>query len=216
MKHTTTTIINFASMKQPIHNIIFDLGAVLIDWNPRYLYRKIFQSEEAMEYFLNNICTSHWNEEQDGGREIKEAEALLLAQYPEYRHEILAYYDRWTEMLGGDIPGTVAIFGKLRERRSHGIYALTNWSAETWPKAVERFEFLSWFDGILVSGQEKMKKPDPAIYRAICNKYGLEAETSLFIDDNHRNIAAAQNLGLQTIHFTTPESLAEELDKPGL
>ncbi len=216
MKHRNTTIINFESMKQPIHNIIFDLGAVLIDWNPRYLYRQIFQSEEAMEYFLNNVCTPHWNEEQDGGRQIREAEALLLAQFPEYSHEILAYYARWTEMLGGDIPGTVAIFRELKEKGSHGMYALTNWSAETWPKAVERFEFLSWFDGILVSGQEKMKKPDPAIYQAICKKYALEAETCLFIDDNHRNIVAAQNLGLQTIHFTTPESLAEELGKLGL
>ena len=206
-------MINFVAMKTAINNLIFDLGAVLIDWNPRYLYRQLFESEEGMEHFLEKVCTPAWNEEQDGGREIRVAEALLIDQFPEYKAEILAFYGRWPEMLGGDISGTVTILEDLKSRGQHGLYALTNWSAETWPKAVERFDFLNWFDGILVSGQEKMRKPDPRIYAAICEKYKLHPAHTLFIDDNQRNIQAAQNFGLQTIHFTTAETLAEELNK---
>ena len=199
-------------MTAKIQNIIFDLGAVLIDWNPRYLYQQIFQSREAMEYFLAHVCTSEWNEEQDGGRPIREAESLLLDQFPHYKSEILAFYGRWTEMLGGPIHGTVDILQGLKEKKQHGLYALTNWSAETWPKTEERFAFLSWFDGILVSGKENMKKPDVRIYRAICDRYGLEPASTLFIDDNHRNIEAAQRLGLQTIHFASPAQMETELN----
>ena len=199
-------------MTAKIQNIIFDLGAVLIDWNPRYLYQQIFQSREAMEYFLTHVCTPEWNEEQDGGRLILEAENLLLDQFPHYKSEILAFYGRWTEMLGGPIQGTVDVLQGLRENKQHGLFALTNWSAETWPKAVERFDFLNWFDGILVSGKEKMKKPDLRIYQAICDRYGLEPASTLFIDDNHRNIEAAQQLGLQTIHFASPSQMEAELN----
>lgn len=199
-------------MTAKIQNIIFDLGAVLIDWNPRYLYKQIFQSQEAMEYFLSHVCTSGWNEEQDGGRPIREAENLLLDQFPHYKSEILAFYGRWTEMLGGPIQGTVDVLQGLRENKQHGLFALTNWSAETWPKAVERFDFLNWFDGILVSGKENMKKPDVRIYHAICDRYGLEPASTLFIDDNHRNIEAAQQLGLQTIHFASPSQMEAELN----
>jgi 2-haloacid dehalogenase len=206
-------MINFVAMKAAIHNLIFDLGAVLIDWNPRYLYRQLFESEEGMEHFLEKVCTSEWNEEQDGGREISVAQALLIDQFPEYSAEILAFYGRWTEMLGGDIAGTVAILRDLKNKGQHGLFALTNWSAETWPMAVERFDFLNWFDGILVSGQEKMRKPDPRIYMAICEKHKLQPAHTLFIDDNQRNILAAQDFGLQTIHFTNPKTLAEALNK---
>lgn len=200
-------------MNEPIKNIIFDLGAVLIDWNPRYLYRQVFETEEAVEYFLTNICTSEWNEEQDGGRLIADAEAMLIKQFPQYKEEILSYYQRWTEMLGGQIQGTVDILHRLKKEKQHGIYALTNWSAETWPLAEERFDFLSWFDGILVSGKEKLKKPDLRIYEMICNRYAIEPQSALFIDDNVRNIQAASAFGLQTIHFKDPESLHSELTK---
>lgn len=199
-------------MERKIQNIIFDLGAVLIDWNPRYLYRQVFQSHEAVEHFLTHVCTSEWNEEQDGGRPIREAEALLLEKFPHYRHEILAFYGRWTEMLGGPIQGTVDVLQKLKEKNQQGLYALTNWSAETWPRAEERFDFLGWFDGILVSGKENMKKPDLRIYQAICDRYGLDPATSLFIDDNQRNIEAAQRFGLQTIHFVSPTQMEAELN----
>ena len=154
-------MINFVAMKTIHKQPHFDLGAVLIDWNPRYLYRQLFESEEGMEHFLEKVYTPAWNEEQDGGREIRVAEALLIDQFQEYKAEILAFYGRWTEMLGGDIGGTVTILEDLKSRGQHGLYALTNWSAETWPKAVEQFDFLKWFDGILVSGQEKMRNPIP-------------------------------------------------------
>lgn len=199
-------------MEGRIQNIIFDLGAVLIDWNPRYLYQQIFQSNEAIDHFLKHVCTSEWNEEQDGGRPIREAEALLLEKHPHYRHEILAFYGRWTEMLGGPIQGTVDVLQRLKENKQQGLYALTNWSAETWPRAVERFDFLSWFDGILVSGKENMKKPDLKIYHTICDRYGLDPSTTLFIDDNLRNIEAAQQIGLQTIHFVSASRLESELN----
>ena len=194
-----------------IKNIIFDLGGVLIDWNPKYLYRNIFQTEEAMDYFLENVCTGDWNEEQDGGRSIKEAELLLIEEHPQYQEEIKAYYGRWPEMLGGQIDGSVAILQELLHKKDHGVYALTNWSAETWPIAVQTFHFLTQFHGIVVSGEEKMRKPNVKIYEKICSKYELQPETTLFIDDNLRNIQAAQNFGLRTIHFQDADQLSKEL-----
>ena len=194
-----------------IKNVIFDLGAVLIDWNPKYLYSKIFHTDEAMNYFLENVCTNHWNEQQDGGRTFRDAEDVLIQEYPEYQREILLYYSRWTEMLGGPIDETVEIFKKLKNIYPDNIFALTNWSAESWPIAVEKFDFLGWFNGILVSGQEKLKKPDARIFKLICDRYGLTPQESLFIDDNLRNIEAANNFGLQTIHFKSATELNQQL-----
>jgi 2-haloacid dehalogenase len=185
--------------------VVFDLGGVLIDWNPRYLYRQLFASEAEMEHFLTHIATPDWNEEQDGGRPLEEATQWLLEQHPEYAPEIRAFYGRWPEMLGGPIPETVALLRDLKADGRYPLYALTNWSAETWPIALERFDFLHWFDGILVSGAEKMRKPDPAFYQRLANRFGFNLADSLFIDDNARNLAAAANLGMRTVHFTGPE-----------
>jgi 2-haloacid dehalogenase len=194
-----------------INNIIFDLGGVLIDWNPEYLYRKLITNDEKRNWFLNTVCTSDWNEEQDGGRSIKEANELLLELYPEYKDWILAYYERWEEMLNGPITGTVDIFKKLKEQKKQNIYALTNWSAETFPKALELFEFLHWFDGRVVSGEEMTRKPNRDIYEIILSRFNLQPKSTLFIDDNLRNIVAAKELGIQCIHFKSPEQLSEEL-----
>ena len=194
-----------------IKNIIFDLGAVLIDWNPKYLYNKVFHTDDAMNYFLENICTNEWNEQQDGGRTFRDAEDALIQEYPEYEREILLYYSRWTEMLGGPIYETVEIFKKLKNIYPDNIFALTNWSAESWPVAVEKFDFLGWFNGILVSGQEKLKKPDARIFKLICHRYDLAPQESLFIDDNLRNIEAGNNFGLQTIHFKSATELNQQL-----
>lgn len=194
-----------------INNIIFDLGGVLIDWNPDYMYKKIIQDENQRKWFLENICTSDWNDAQDGGRCIKEANKLLITSFPEYKELILAYYARWEEMLNGSIKGTVEIFRTLKSQQKHGIYALTNWSAETFPRALELFDFLHWFDGRVVSGEEKTRKPFKEIYDIIISRFNLIPTETIFIDDNLRNIQAAQSLGIISIHFQSPEQLRNEL-----
>lgn len=199
-----------------INTIIFDLGAVLIDWNPRLMYRKLFDDERAMEHFLANITTSDWNEEQDAGRPLQEGTELLVNKHPEHEEHIRAFYSRWDEMLGEAFEDTVEIFKQLKESGKYKIYALTNWSAETFPVAFERFEFLKWFDGIVVSGAEKMRKPTPEFYHILFDRYQVNSKQALFIDDNHRNILAAEKLGLKSIHFISAEQLKEELQKLNL
>ncbi|MEL7223066.1 MAG: HAD family phosphatase [Bacteroidota bacterium] len=198
---------------QKIETIIFDLGGVLIDWNPRYLYRQLFATEAEMEDFLRHVTTSDWNEEQDAGRPIAEATSLLVQQHPDKEALIRAFYDRWTEMLGGPIQGTLDILTQLKREQQYDLFALTNWSAETWPIALERYGFLGWFQGVLVSGQEKMRKPTPEFYRLLETRFPLQLATSLFIDDNLRNVEAARALGLRSIHFTSPKQLITALKK---
>jgi 2-haloacid dehalogenase len=199
-----------------INTIIFDFGGVLIDWDPKYLYKKLFDNEADMHHFLENVCTSDWNEEQDGGRSVEDATNLLLSQFPEHERYIKAYYGRWEEMLGGAIDGTVEVLQTLKDSGRYRIYGLTNWSAETFPIAQERFEFLNWFDGIVVSGEEKNRKPFPDFYRLLLDRYEVKAEEALFIDDNVRNIEAAKNLGIHTIPFASPDQLLTELKAKGL
>jgi len=194
-----------------INTIIFDLGAVLIDWNPHYMYRTLFTDEQEMIDFLANICTSDWNEEQDAGRPLQEGTDLLVAQFPEHEANIRAFYSRWIEMLGEPFHGTVEIFKQLKEKGKYKIYALTNWSAETFPMAQERFDFLNWFDGIVVSGAEKMRKPTPAFYQILLDRYNVKTDEALFIDDNYRNILAAEKMGIKCIHFTSSDALEAEL-----
>jgi 2-haloacid dehalogenase len=198
-------------MIKDIKAVIFDLGGVLIDWNPEYLYRKIFSSDEAVRHFLSSVCTSDWNEEQDAGRTLAEGTDLLVKAFPHYEKEIRAYYGRWEEMIGGVIDGTVEILRTLKQKDHLAIYALTNWSAETIPIAVNRYEFFQWFDGMVVSGTEKMRKPFPEFYRLILDRYGLSPSTTLFIDDNLRNIHGARATGLHAIHFKSPGQLKKEL-----
>jgi 2-haloacid dehalogenase len=195
-----------------INTIIFDLGAVLVDWNPHYLYRNLFTDEQEMKDFLANITTPDWNEEQDAGRSLQEATDLLVQQHPRHEANIRAYYGRWDEMLGDAIEGTVKLFKQLKNSGKYNIYALTNWSAETFPVALERYDFLNWFDGIVVSGTEKMRKPNPAFYQLLLDRYNAKAEEALFIDDNQRNILAAQKLGINSIHFSSAEQLKAELE----
>ena len=196
--------------------IIFDLGGVLIDWNPEHLYRKIFKNEPDMKDFLKNICTPDWNEEQDAGRTLKEATETLIKEYPSQEENIRAYYDRWHEMLAGTIEGTVEILRKLRDSKKYKIFALTNWSAETFPIALNRYEFLHWFDGVVVSGTEKIRKPFPDFYKILLNRYDIEKEEALFIDDNARNVDAAKQLGIDAIHFISAHQLSQELAARGI
>ena len=199
-------------MKQ-IKNIIFDLGGVLIDWNPEYMYKKLITDDNERKEFLDNICTMSWNEEQDGGRSIQEANDLLISLYPDKSPFILAFYQRWEEMLNGPIEGTVEVLRQLKSNNKHNIYALTNWSAETFPRALQLFDFLHWFDGRVVSGEEMTRKPFRDIYEIILSRFNLEPEKTLFIDDNLRNIKAAEACGIQCIHFQSPALLINELKK---
>ena len=196
-----------------IKNIIFDLGGVLIDWNPHYMYKKIITDDTERNWFIDNICTLDWNEKQDAGRTIKEAVDELILIYPEHKENIILYYDRWEEMLNGPINGTVDIFKRIKENKEFKTYALTNWSAETFPRALQLYNFLHWFDGRVVSGEEKTRKPHKEIYDIILNRFSLLPEETIFIDDNLRNIKAAQEVGITSIHFTSPESLNLELIK---
>jgi 2-haloacid dehalogenase len=202
-------------MNKP-ETIIFDLGAVLIDWNPRYLYRKIFKDESKMEWFLNNICTPDWNEEQDAGRSFKEASDLLIDQHPEWETEIMAFRLRWEEMLGGPIEGTVEILNAVKNSGQYKLIALTNWSAETFPIAKSKYDFLGWFDGIVMSGEEKTRKPFSKFYRIMIDRYELNPGKCVFIDDNPRNIKGGLDLGIPGIQFNDPQQLKESLKHFGI
>lgn len=201
------------NMSQQIDTIIFDLGGVLIDWNPRYLYRKLFKTEEEVTWFLNNICTSEWNDQQDAGRSFEEATRELMEKFPEYAEPIEAWYGRWHETISGPIEGTVNILKQIRDSRQFRLYALTNWSAETFPWALENFPFLHWFEGIVVSGVEKCRKPLPEFFEILFDRYQVEPSRSLFIDDNLANIKGAQALGMNAIAFKDPERLTRELSQ---
>jgi 2-haloacid dehalogenase len=199
-----------------IDTVVFDLGGVLVDWNPYYLYRKIMQSEEEISLFFQQVCTSDWNEEQDAGRPLSEGTELLVKQFPEKAGLIRAYYERWTEMLGGPIHGTVDILSRIRSMPGMKTYALTNWSAETFPIALDRYEFLHWFDGRVVSGEEKTRKPFPQIYQTLIERFSITPERSVYLDDNQRNLIPAAELGFTALHFTSPTQLAEDLEKLGV
>lgn len=195
--------------------IVFDLGAVLIDWDPRHMYRKLIGDEEVMDEFLGEIATLRWNSYHDEGRRWSDGVAMLSAIYPEYAGWIAAYFDRWKEMLNGPIEGTLQILTELREQGAE-LHALTNWSAETFPVARSEYDFLDWFEHIVVSGVERVKKPDPRIYEILLDRTGRRAHECVFIDDSAANIAAAAELGFVTIHFTSPENLRADLEALGI
>ena len=196
--------------------LVFDLGGVLVDWNPDYLYKNIIPDEEERRWFLSTICTPDWNEEQDAGRSLRDGTELLVKKYPGHEASIRAFYDRWEEMLGGPIHATVEIFRELKEKTDLKLYALTNWSAETFPVALELYEFLHWFDGRLVSGEEKIRKPMPEIYRLLIRRFGIDPKRAIYVDDNLRNVVPAQEEGFQGIHFRSPEQFRAELKELGV
>jgi 2-haloacid dehalogenase len=190
--------------------VVFDLGGVLIDWDPRHLYRKLLADEAAVEEFLATVCTPEWNAELDRGRPFAEGVAELVERHPEHAAAIAAYHERWPEMVAGDIPGTVEVLAELRAA-GVPLYALTNWSAETFAITRGRFEFLEWFDGLLVSGEERVTKPDPAIFQLLLDRFGLDPTATVFVDDSAANVAAARRLGFDAIRFTGHEELRREL-----
>lgn len=196
-------------------DIVFDLGGVLIDWNPRYLYKKIFSSPAEMEHFLTHICHSAWNAQMDAGIPFKEAIKERQEKFPQYAPQIAAYFTRWEEMLGGSIEETVSVLKDLKCLGAR-IYALTNWSAETLPYALARYDFFKLFDGMTVSGQVKLAKPDPAIFKRLLADFKLQATNCIFIDDNADNIRTAGQLGFTAVRFTSAVELKKELQRLGV
>ncbi len=196
--------------------VVFDLGGVLIDWNPRHLYRKLFAGDEAaMEHFLANVCTASWNSQQDAGRTFAEACALLKSEYPSHAELIDAWIERQPEMVAGAIGGTVEILAELRANKV-ALYALSNWSAETFPISFKRFEFLHWFQGIVLSGEVRLLKPDPRIFHLFFKTHGIDPGEAVYIDDLEKNVETAIALGMHGVLFTDPLSLRRELVKLGL
>ncbi len=192
-----------------IENVIFDFGGVLVDWNPRYLFMEYFRSESEMENFLSTVCSNDWNLEQDRGRSLADGTRLLQAKFPEYLSLIALYYGKWELTLKSDIPDTVSLLYRLKEK--YHIFGLTNWSNETIPIAYRRFPFFKEFDGIVVSGDEKIVKPDKRIYQLLLDRYKLNAENSIFIDDNMSNVKAAEEMGMIAIHYESSTQLEEKL-----
>ncbi len=198
-------------MKSNTPTIIFDFGGVLINWDPRNLYRRFFSDPESMEDFLTEVNFMEWNAQQDKGRPFAEGAAILSEQFPQHANLIRAYYENWSESITGSIPGTVEILQTLKQKGTL-LYGLSNWSSETFPIVQHEFPFLNLLDGVILSGEVKLIKPDPAIYELCLKMIGKPANECLFIDDSQANIAIANKMGFDTIRFTSPEQLQSELE----
>lgn len=196
-------------------NVVFDIGNVLVLWEPRALYRKIFATEAEVEWFITNVCNHVWNLEQDRGRSFAEAVREATARFPEHAEAIAAYDLRWHETVLGAIDGSVAILQELQARGTP-LYAITNFNQDKFRETLKRFPFLSAFRDIVVSGDERLLKPDAAIYRVLLERNGLEAASCVFIDDSVNNVKGAEAVGMKAIHFTTPAALRRDLVGMGL
>jgi 2-haloacid dehalogenase len=195
--------------------VVFDLGGVLIDWDPRHLYRQLFEDADEMERFLAEVTTAEWNREQDAGRPWADAIALLVAEHPDQRELIEAFHARWPEMLSGAIDETVEVLADVRAARIP-VFALSNWSAETFPSARQRFPFLDWFDGIVISGDVGIVKPDPVLYEHLLHRFGLLPEEVVFVDDQVANVETAARLGFTALRFVSASQLRRDLESLGV
>ena len=199
-----------------IKTIVFDFGGVLINWDPRNLYRHYFPNQpQAMEAFLEEVDFYAWNAQQDKGRPFSEGVAELTAKFPHHAELIEAYHLRWEESITGAIKGSVTLLERLAEK-DYPLYGLSNWSMETFPRIEKQYSFFQYFDKIILSGAVKLNKPDPAIFSLLLEKIKFSAEEAIFIDDSPANIHTAQKIGFNTIHFTSPENLEDELKEYGV
>ena len=198
-----------------VKTIIFDFGAVLIDWNPHRMLDKYFGSKEKADWFIANVCTSDWNTEMDGGKPFAQGIAERSAIYPEYRADIQAYYDRWIEMIGGEVPGMRELVAELKAK-GYGLYGLTNWSAETFCLVRNEYPVFSLLDGMLVSGEEHLLKPSPEIFQRLVDRFGLTPSECLFIDDNAANVEGSISFGIPALRFTDPATLRSDLHSRGI
>lgn len=197
-------------MSQTIKAIIFDFGNVLLEWNPRHVYRRFFQSEEEMEKFLHDVDFTDWNLQQDKGRPFAEGVSELSKQFPQYAELIQAYHDNWIHSIGNSLTGTIEIMKRLK-KAGYQLYGLSNWSAETFPMARRKYDFFNLLDDIVISGEVGAIKPEPAIFEIMLKRIGRPAAECLFIDDALANIEAARAMGFATVHFQSPEQLENEL-----
>jgi 2-haloacid dehalogenase len=202
-------------VRNKVTTVVFDIGNVLIEWDPRHLYRRIFKTSEEIERFLSTICTSAWNLEFDRGRSFSQGVAELVAKHPEHELAIRAFDERWDEMIPGLVPGTLALMERL-ETRDVPLYAITNFSAEKYAGARVRFPFFDRFRGVVVSGREGVLKPDRAIFDLLVKRYDLQAADCLFVDDSKANVAGAKAAGMEAHHFQGAEGLEAELAVRGL
>lgn len=206
-------------MSTSIDTIVWDLGGVLVDWSPLYVYDDSYFADPAdRDFFFKHICTSDWNEQQDAGYPLQKATEEKLAEFPQPKWEqpIRDFYGRWTEMLKGPLPETVELFKTLKAKEQYRFYALTNWSNENFHIALQRFDFLHWFDGRLVSGQEGTRKPFPEFYQLLFTRYQINPARSIFIDDNLRNVKAGEQMGMNSIHFQSAAQLQASLQELGV
>jgi 2-haloacid dehalogenase len=199
----------------PIRTVVFDVGGVLIDWDPRYLYRELIPDEADMERFLAEVCAPDWHAQHDLGASYRDTIPPLVAAHPEWADEIRAWSARFVEMYGGVFDGTVALLGELRTRQVP-LFASTNWGAASWAAAKVRYDFLGWFQGALVSGEVGLAKPDPAFFDLLVDTFELHPSETLYIEDNLDNLRAAADRGFVTHRFVSAESLADALRRYGL
>ena len=195
--------------------IVFDLGGVLIDWDPRYLYSNIFSDQDEMEFFLRAVCSPEWNVQMDGEKAFNDAINELIPHHPEYTDQIRAYFNRWEEMIAGDIPETVKILAELKDA-AYPLAALSNWSSETFPIVNARFEFLDWFEPLIISGRVGLVKPDPDIFHLILCSIDRDPDQCIYIDDMEHNIQTAADIGFDAIHYSSPQQLREDLLSRGI
>ena len=202
-------------MQQMPSIAVFDVGGVLLDWNPRHLYRKMFDDADAMEHFLATVCTREWNLQLDAGRGYADGVAELVERFPDQAELIRAYDERWPEMIAGAIEGTVEILETL-QASDRPVYAITNFSAEKFALSRELWPFLDDFDGVVVSGEVKTLKPQPEIFQILFERHGLTPSDCVFIDDVATNVAGAEAVGMHGHHFTSPENLRKDLEAAGI
>jgi len=195
--------------------IIFDIGGVLIDWNPRYLFSQMFSDEEELDFFLRAVCSLEWNGQMDGEKSFSDGIEELIPKHPEYTDQIRAYYSRWEEMVGGIFPETVQILSDLKDE-AYPLAALSNWSSETFPIVNARYEFLDWFDPLILSGHVGLVKPDPQIFNLLLCSIDRDPEDCIFIDDSEANVQAASEVGISVVHYRNSNQLRKELADRGI
>jgi len=191
---------------------LFDLGGVFFDWDPNYFFINIFKESEERKYFLKNICNDAWNIQQDAGRSVKEAELELIPKFPKYEKQIKMYYANHRRMIKGTFKNSISILSYLKNN-NYECFVLSNWSAETFLGMTEDYSFLKKFDGLLISGEDKLIKPDPAIYQLAVKRFELDPHKTVFIDDKLENIESAKKLNFNTIHLIDPTTIETDIKK---